>query len=244
MANPVLSDKAFNYASSYENEDTMTLNGAINKSIILTLVLMLSAMVSVFFVLAKRPEMIYPAALGSSIAAFVLALIMTFKKELAKVFSILYAILEGVAIGAVSYVFNAAYDGIVVQAVFLTFLDLFIMLVLYRFRIIRVTEKLRSVIMVSTLCIGIVYLVNFIMSFFGARIPFLYGSSPLSIGISIVVVLIASFNLLLDFDFMEKGEVYNMPKYFEWYAAFGLLVTLVWLYLEILKLLAKVRSRD
>ena len=98
--------------------------------------------------------------------------------------------------------------------------------------------------MVSTLCIGIVYLVNFIMSFFGARIPFLYGSSPLSIGISIVVVLIASFNLLLDFDFMEKGEVYNMPKYFEWYAAFGLLVTLVWLYLEILKLLAKVRSRD
>ena len=244
MANPVLSEKAFDYELRHENEGTMTVNGAINKSIILTLILMLSAMVSVFFVLAANPSLLYPAALGSSIGAFVLALIMTFKKELAKVFSILYAILEGVAVGAVSYVFNAAYDGIVVQAVFLTFLDLFIMLVLYRFRIIRVTDKLRSVITVSTLCIGIVYLVNFIMSFFGARIPFLYGSSPLSIGISVVVVLIASFNLLLDFDFMEKGEQYNMPKYFEWYAAFGLLVTLVWLYLEILKLLAKLRDRD
>ncbi|WP_295155425.1 Bax inhibitor-1/YccA family protein [uncultured Brachyspira sp.] len=244
MANPVLQEKAFDYELRNENEGTMTLNGAINKSIMLTLILMLSAMVSVFFVLAKRPDMLYPAALVSSIGAFVLALIMTFKKELAKVFSILYAILEGVAIGAVSYIFNAVYEGIVVQAVFLTFLDLFIMLILYRFRIIRVTDKLRSVITVSTLCIGIVYLINFIMSFFGMRVPFLYGSSPLSIGISIVIVLIASFNLLLDFDFMEKGEEYNMPKYFEWYAAFGLLVTLVWLYLEILKLLAKVRNRD
>ena len=244
MANPVLSEKAFDYELRHANEGTMTINGAINKSIILTLVLMLSAMVSVFFVLANSPEMLYPAALGSSIGAFVLALIMTFKKELAKVLSILYAILEGVAIGAISYVFNAAYDGIVVQAVFFTFADLFIMLLLYRFRIIRVTEKFRSVIVAATLCIAIVYLVNFVMSFFGARIPFLYGSSPLSIGISVVIVVIASFNLLLDFDFMEKGEAYNMPKYFEWYAAFGLLVTLVWLYLEILKLLSKVKSRD
>lgn len=244
MANPVLSEKAFDYELRHENEGTMTINGAINKSIILTLILMLSAMVSVFFVLANNPSMLYPAVIGSSIGAFVLALIMTFKKELAKVFSILYALLEGIAIGAVSYVFNAVYEGIAVQAVFLTFLDLFIMLVLYRFRIIRVTEKFKSVITVSTLCIGIVYLVNFIMSFFGSGIPFLYGSSPLSIGISIAVVLIASFNLLLDFDFIEKGEEYNMPKYFEWYAAFGLLVTLVWLYLEILKLLSKIRSRD
>ena len=118
MANPVLSEKAFDYQLRHANEGTMTINGAINKSIILTLVLMLSAMVSVFFVLASSPEMLYPAAIGSSIGAFVLALIMTFKKELAKVLSILYAILEGVAIGAISYVFNAAYDGIVVQAVF------------------------------------------------------------------------------------------------------------------------------
>lgn len=244
MANPVLSEKAFDYELRHENEGTMTINGAVNKSIMLALILMLSAMVSVFFVLARNPEMLYPACIVSSIGAFVLALIITFKKELAKVLSILYAILEGIAVGSISYIFNAVYDGIVVQAVFFTFLDLFVMLILYRFRIIRVTDKFRSIIVTATLCIGVVYLINFILSFFGMRVPFLYGSSPLSIGISVVIVLVASFNLLLDFDFMEKGEKFNMPKYFEWYSAFGLLVTLVWLYLEMLRLLSKIKSRD
>lgn len=244
MANPALSEKAFDYAIKNSNEETMTINGAINKAIILSLILMLSALVSVYFVLEKNLELLYPAVIVSSIGAVILAIIMAFKKETAKTLSILYAILEGIAIGGISFVFNAVYDGIVVQAVFFTSADLLVMLLLYKFRIIKVNDKFRSVIFGATLCIAIVYLINFILGFFKMSVPFLNDSSPIGIGISVAIVAIASFNLLLDFDFIEQGANANMPKYFEWYCAFGLLVTLVWLYLEILRLLSKVRSRD
>lgn len=244
MSNPALSEKAFDYAIKNSTEDTMTINGAINKAIILSLILMLSALVSVYFVLARNLELLYPAITVSSIGTVILAIIMIFKKEMAKTFSILYAILEGVAIGGISFVFNAVYDGIVAQAVFFTSADLLVMLLLYRFRIIKVNDKFRSVIFGATLCIAAVYLINFILGFFRMSVPFLNDSTPIGIGISVVIVAIASFNLLLDFDFIEQGSNANMPKYFEWYSAFGLLVTLVWLYLEILRLLSKIRSRD
>lgn len=244
MANPTLSEKAFDYAIQNSNEETMTINGAINKAIILSLILMLSALVSVYFVLARNIELLYPAVMVSSIGALILGIIMTFKKEMAKTFSILYAILEGVAIGGISFVFNAVYEGIVAQAVFFTSVDLLIMLLLYKFRIIKVNDKFRSVIFGATLCIAIVYFINFILGFFKMSVPFLTDSSPIGIVISVIIVAIASFNLLLDFDFIERGANMNMPKYFEWYSAFGLLVTLVWLYLEILRLLSKIKSRD
>lgn len=244
MANPTLSEKAFDYAIQNSNEEIMTINGAINKAIILSLILMLSALVSVYFVLARNIELLYPAVMVSSIGALILGIIMTFKKEMAKTFSILYAILEGVAIGGISFIFNAVYEGIVAQAVFFTSVDLLIMLLLYKFRIIKVNDKFRSVIFGATLCIAIVYFINFILGFFKMSVPFLTDSSPIGIVISVVIVAIASFNLLLDFDFIERGANMNMPKYFEWYSAFGLLVTLVWLYLEILRLLSKIKSRD
>ena len=244
MSNPALSEKAFDYAIKNSTEDTMTINGAINKAIILSLILMLSALVSVYFVLARNLELLYPAITVSSIGTVILAIIMIFKKEMAKTFSIFYAILEGVAIGGISFVFNAVYDGIVAQAVFFTSADLLVMLLLYRFRIIKVNDKFRSVIFGATLCIAAVYLINFILGFFRMSVPFLNDSTPIGIGISVVIVAIASFNLLLDFDFIEQVANANMPKYFEWYSAFGLLVTLVWLYLEILRLLSKIRSRD
>lgn len=244
MANPTLSEKAFDYAIQNSNEETMTINGAINKAIILSLILMLSALVSVYFVLARNIELLYPAVMVSSIGALILGIIMTFKKEMAKTFSILYAILEGVAIGGISFIFNAVYEGIVAQAVFFTSVDLLIMLLLYKFRIIKVNDKFRSVVFGATLCIAIVYFINFILGFFKMSVPFLTDSSPIGIVISVVIVAIASFNLLLDFDFIERGANMNMPKYFEWYSAFGLLVTLVWLYLEILRLLSKIKSRD
>lgn len=243
MANPALNEKSFQYALEHYDNDTMTLNGAINKAIILSLILMLSALVSVYFVIFRNPQLLYPSILVSSIASFILAFIMCFKKEMAKSLSILYAICEGVAIGSISFIFNQFYSGIVVQAIFLTFLDLFVMLMLYKFRIIKVNDKVRSLIVGATLCIGVLYFINIIMGFFGKSIPFLYNSSPIGIGVSIVIVAIASFNLLLDFDTMERAANNNMPKYFEWYCAFGILVTLVWLYLEILKLLAKINDR-
>lgn len=244
MANPTLSEKAFDYAVKNSNEEAMTVNGAINKAIILSLILMLSALVSVYFVLARNIELLYPVVMVSSIGALIFGIIMTFKKEMAKTFSILYAILEGVAIGGISFVFNAVYDGIVAQAVFFTSADLLIMLLLYKFGIIKVNDKFRSVIFGATLCIAIVYFINFILGFFKMSVPFLTDSSPIGIVISVIIVAIASFNLLLDFDFIERGANINMPKYFEWYSAFGLLVTLVWLYLEILRLLSKIKSRD
>ena len=150
MANPALSEKAFDYAIKNSNEETMTINGAINKAIILSLILMLSALVSVYFVLEKKLELLYPAVIVSSIGAVILAIIMAFKKETAKTLSILYAILEGIAIGGISFVFNAVYDGIVVQAVFFTSADLLVMLLLYKFRIIKVNDKFRSVIFGAT----------------------------------------------------------------------------------------------
>ena len=150
MANPALSEKAFDYAIKNSNEETMTINGAINKAIILSLILMLSALVSVYFVLEKNLELLYPAVIVSSIGAVILAIIMAFKKETAKTLSILYAILEGIAIGGISFVFNAVYDGIVVQAVFFTSADLLVMLLLYKFRIIKVNDKFRSVIFGAT----------------------------------------------------------------------------------------------
>ena len=244
MANPMLNENAFDYGISNSDTDSMTVSGAINKALILSLVLILSAMTSVYFIIARNPSLFMPATIGSSIGALILAIIMNFKKEMARGLSIFYAILEGVAIGCISFIFNSIYDGIVVQAVFFTFLDLFIMLLLYKFRIIKVNNKFRSVVVGATLCIGVVYLINMILGFFGKSMPFLYDSSPISIVISVFIVAVASFNLLLDFDFMEECENRNMPKYFEWYTAFGLLVTLVWLYLEILKLLSKIRSRD
>ena len=172
MANPALSNKAFDYAIKNSNEDTMTINGAINKAIMLSLILMLSALVSVYFVLARNIELLYPAVMVSSIGALLLAIIMIFKKEMSKTFSILYAILEGVAIGGVSFIFNAVYEGIVAQAVFFTSADLLIMLLLYRFRIIKVNDKFRSVIFGATLCIAIVYFINFILGFFKMSVPF------------------------------------------------------------------------
>ena len=244
MANPILNEKAFNYGLSNSDTDSMTISGAINKALMLSLILILSAMTSVYFVIARNPSLFMPATIVSSLGAMVLAIVMNFKKELARGLSIFYAILEGVAIGCISFIFNSVYDGIVIQAAFLTFLDLLVMLLLYKFRIIKVNDTFKSIIFGATACIGVVYLVNMIMGFFGKSIPFLHDSSPLSIGISIVIVCVASFNLLLDFNFMEECESRNMPKYFEWYTAFGLLVTLVWLYLEILKLLSKLRSRD
>ena len=176
---------------------------------------------------------LYPAVMVSSIGALLLAIIMIFKKEMSKTFSILYAILEGVAIGGVSFIFNAVYEGIVVQAVFFTSADLLIMLLLYRFRIIKVNDKFRSVIFGATLCIAIVYFINFILGFFKMSVPFLNDSSPIGIVISVVIVAIASFNLLLDFDFIEQGANMNMPFIvFGWcYSAFyiGIFWYVIWL---------------
>lgn len=179
----------------------------------------------------------------SWIAGFGLAIFTIFKPKLARITAPLYAVAEGLLLGAISAIFEAQYPGIAFQAVALTAGVLAVMLVLYATRTIRVTDRLRSVIMVSMLAIVAVYLVSIVANLFGAKVPLIYDSGPIGIGFSLLVCGVAAFRLLLDFDFIERGVAMRAPRYMEWFAAFGLLLTLVWLYLEILRLLSKLRSR-
>jgi uncharacterized YccA/Bax inhibitor family protein len=177
------------------------------------------------------------------LVGFVVALVLTFKPKLSRILAPIYAIAQGVFVGAISKVFNTAYDGIVLQAVGITLGVFVVMLVLYRTGVIRVTDKMRRTVIGATMGVALFYGVSLLFSLFGANISFFNSSSLMGIGFSLLVAGLAAMNLALDFDFIERGEQSGLPKYFEWYAAFGLLVTMVWLYLEILRLLAKLRDR-
>ncbi len=176
------------------------------------------------------------------IVGLVLAIVTVFKPKIARITANLYVIAQGLAMGAISKIFNVQYDGIVLQALFLTGAVFLVMLGLFVTRMIRVTEKLRTGIIVATVAVLGVYLVSWILSFFGMENPAVFSAGPLGIVFSLVVVGIAAMNLLLDFDFVERAVEARAPRYLEWYAAFGLMVTLIWLYLELLRLLAKLRE--
>ena len=171
------------------------------------------------------------------------AILTAFKPHLARFTSPIYALLEGLVVGAISHVFDAQYDGIVIQAISATIAVFAVMLALYGLRIIRVTERFRRIVIGATLGVVILYGVSMLLSLFGSTPSFIHDSSLLGIGLSIFVSGLAAFNLALDFDLIERGAKAGAPKYMEWYGAFGLLVTLVWLYLELLRLLARLRSR-
>ncbi len=180
---------------------------------------------------------------GALIGGFVLAIITVIKPKFARVTAPLYGVGMGLFLGAISHTFNAQYDGIVVQAIGLTFGVFAMMLVLYASGTIRVTDKLRKAVIAATGAVALVYIVSIVARLFGGSVPMIHESGPVGIGFSLLVVGIAAFNLLLDFDFIERGVKMGAPRYMEWYGAFGLLVTLVWLYIELLRLLAKLRSR-
>jgi uncharacterized YccA/Bax inhibitor family protein len=179
----------------------------------------------------------------AAIVGFGIAVLTVFKPKLARITGPLYALSQGLFVGAISHVFEASYRGVVLQAVLLTIAVFTIMLVLFATGAIKVTDRLRTGIMVATGAIFVVYLFTFILGIFGADIPMIHEGGLVGIGFSLLVVGVAAFNLLLDFDFIQRGVEMQAPKYMEWYAAFGLMVTLVWLYLEILRLLAKLRER-
>jgi uncharacterized YccA/Bax inhibitor family protein len=225
--------------------DTMTVSGTVWATAAL-LVLVIGAgvygwnQVDVTAETVSLPGWLLPVVFG----ALGVAILTVFKPNLARFTSPIYALLQGAFLGAISGLYNAAYDGIVIQAVGLTIGVFVVMLFLYGTRIIKVTEKLRMGIVAATGAVMLIYVANLILSLFGAEVPFLHDTGPLGIGISLVIVAIAAFNLLLDFDFVERGVAAGAPAKMEWYAAFGLLVTIVWLYLELLRLLAKLQSRD
>jgi uncharacterized YccA/Bax inhibitor family protein len=177
------------------------------------------------------------------IGGFVVALITTFKQAWAPVTAPIYALLEGLVLGGISAFLNAAYPGIAIQAVCLTFGTLLVLLLAYRSGLIPVTAKLRMGIVAATGGICLFYFLQILLGFFGIQFASINGSGIIGIGFSLFVVAIAALNLVLDFDFIERGAAAGAPKYMEWYGAFGIIVTLVWLYLEILRLLSKLRRR-
>ena len=234
--NPVLTQKAF--STPIIGGDKMTLNGTVNKTFVSLLLLVGCA----YF---TYDEMNFTLLIGGAIVGFIVALITVFKKSWAPITVPIYAIAEGFVLGGISFLYNAQYEGIVSNAIFLTLGILISLLMLYKSGYIKATENFKLGVFAATGGIALVYLANFIMGFFGSSIGVLnpMNSSLLSIGFSLFVVVIAALNLVLDFDFIEKGVENGAPKYMEWFGAFGLLVTLIWLYLEILRLLAKLNNR-
>ncbi|HYC00093.1 MAG TPA: Bax inhibitor-1/YccA family protein [Candidatus Limnocylindrales bacterium] len=222
--------------------DAMTVGGTVNKTAIALLLLIATAAYTWNLGRAGDP-MVNTLTMVGIVGGLITALATVFKKEWAPVTAPGYALLEGLALGGISVAFEARYPGIVSQAIFLTFGTLGALLIAYRSGLVRATENFKLGVVAATGGIALVYLIGFVMSFFGTSIPLIHGSGMVGIGFSLVVVGIAALNLVLDFDFIEQGAERGAPKYMEWYAAFGLLVTLVWLYLEILRLLSKLQER-
>jgi uncharacterized YccA/Bax inhibitor family protein len=239
--NPVLTANTFTSEGFVVQEETMTIQGTVNKTGITLLITLATA----FFVwqrfFAGLP--IQSFMLTGIIGGLVVALITVFKKTVAPITTPLYGALEGLALGGISASFEVQYPGIVLNAVGLTFGVLFALLIAYKSRLIQATQNFRLGIAAATGGIFILYMVNMVMGFFGTRMAFIHEGGLWGILFSLFVVGIAAFNLVLDFDFIERGAEEGAPRYMEWYGAFGLTVTLIWLYVEILRLLAKVQRR-
>jgi uncharacterized YccA/Bax inhibitor family protein len=238
--NPVLSDKTFRGLP--RAGEAMTLGGTVNRTaIMLALVLITAGWTWNQFYVTQNPAAVAPYMWVGLIGGLILALVTVFKKTWAPITAPIYALLEGLALGGISAVFEARFPGIVLQAVGLTFGTLAALLVAYRSGLIKVTDNFRLGVVAATGGIFVVYLVDMVLRFFGVNIPFIHEGGMIGIGFSIFVVIIAALNLVLDFDFIESGVSARAPKYMEWFGAFALMVTLIWLYLEILRLLAKTR---
>jgi uncharacterized YccA/Bax inhibitor family protein len=235
-SNPFLKEESYFNSRTADQSEKMTVQGAVNKSFILLGIMLLTAM---FSYSSYNPIWI-PVG---GIAGFIVVVIASFRPQNSNILAPLYAGLEGLFVGGITAIYANAFDGIVFQAITLTIGVLFTMLFLYKSQIIKVTANLRTGIIMATAGIAILYLVTMVLSFFGVSVPFIHEGGMLGIGFSLFVVGIAAMNLLLDFDSFDKGEQYGSPQYMEWYSAMGLLITLVWLYLEILRLLSKL-ARD
>jgi uncharacterized YccA/Bax inhibitor family protein len=250
-SNPALSDKTFRglsdaqYGGLIDAADRMTLNGTVNKTgILLICAIATAGWTWHLFTESHDLADVAPLMLVGMIGGLICAMVTIFKKEWSPVTAPIYALLEGLVLGGLSAVFDLRYPGIAIQAVGLTFGTLFVLLLAYRSGVIQVTQKFRLGIVAATGGIMLFYLLQMLLGFFGFQFTSINGSGVVGIGFSLIVVAIAALNLVLDFDFIEQGVQFGAPKYMEWYGAFGIIVTLVWLYLEMLRLLSKLRSRN
>ncbi|WP_337100824.1 Bax inhibitor-1/YccA family protein [Paenibacillus sp. YIM B09110] len=239
--NPTLRDHTFDRHGNSLN-DAMTINGTVNKAFI-TLALMLGGAFSTWNMYFNGQN-VMGYMIGGVIIGLVMALIISFVPRTAPYLVPVYAIAEGLFLGALSANYESLYNGITMQAALLTMCVFVALLLAYKTRLIRATENFKLGVFAATAGVALLYLVSFVLGLFGISVPFLHSNGLIGIGISLVIVVIAALNLVLDFDFIENGAQRGAPKYMEWYGAFGLMVTLVWLYIEMLRLLSKIFSRD
>jgi uncharacterized YccA/Bax inhibitor family protein len=244
--NPTLSEKVFNRSVEWQQSDAaMTAKGTMNKFGLMMILLLGSA--SFTWKAAAEGTNVFPWIIGSAILGLVIVLVLVFKHQWAYFLAPLYALVEGVFVGGISAFYNYAFErtapGIVMQAVGLTFGVVIAMYALYHFGIIKATETFKTVVITATAGIALFYALAMILRIFGVQMPLIHESTTMGIVFSLVVVVVAALNLILDFDRIEQGARNGAPKYMEWYGAFGLLVTIIWLYLEILRLLSKFADR-
>jgi uncharacterized YccA/Bax inhibitor family protein len=243
--NPTLTEKSFRDTTAFDYDNAMTIRGTMNKFGFMFLMLLGTAYYSwkEFAQGGNVQPLIWAGALGG----LVVALVIVFKKQWSPYLAPLYALLEGLFLGAISAYYNEAFaakaPNIVMNAVGLTFGTVIAMYLLYSSRVIQATQKFKAIVFTATAGIAVFYLISFVLRMFGIQMAFLHEGSAMGIGFSLVVVAIAALNLIMDFDMIEQSAAAGAPKYMEWYGAFGLMVTIVWLYLEILRLLSKLSSR-
>jgi uncharacterized YccA/Bax inhibitor family protein len=241
-SNPALNEKAFKGQVAFS--DAMTLQGTVNKTGLLLLGVVVTAAWTWGLAHSNAPEAAIPWMIGGLLGGFVVALVTIFKKTWSPFTAPLYALLEGLALGGISAVFEKTYPGVAIQAVGLTLGTLFVMLLAYKTGVVKATQGFKVGVIAATGGIAVFYLAEMVLSFFfHIQVPAINGSGPWGIAFSLFVVVIAALNLVLDFDMIETGVRGGAPKYMEWYGAFGMMVTLIWLYLEILRLLGKARRR-
>lgn len=244
-SNPAFTKDAFRVEGLTRAGSTvMTINGTVNKTFLMTILVVLGAAYTWNLMIQGNMTAVNGYMIGGGIGGFIIALITIFKKTLAPYTAPIYAVLQGLLLGGISAMLNEKFPGIVLQAVALTFGTLFALLFAYRSGLIKVTENFKLGVVAATGGIFIAYLLSFILGLFGVNIGFMHSNGPVGIIVSLVIIVVAALNLVLDFDFIENGAESGAPKYMEWYAAFGLMVTLIWLYLEFLRLLSKLSSRN
>jgi uncharacterized YccA/Bax inhibitor family protein len=241
-SNPALNENTFDGRVAVAGE-AMTLQGTVNKTGVLLLCVVITSAWTWGIAHSQTPEAALPWMMGGLVGGLVFALVTIFKKEWSPVTSPIYALCEGLVLGGISALLERTYPGIAIQAMGLTFGVTAVMLMLYRTGVLRATPKFTVGVVAATGGIFVVYMVDLVLGMFGRHVPLLNSAGPLGIGVSAVIVIIAALNLILDFDFVETGVHARAPKYMEWYGAFGIMVTLVWMYMEILRLLSKVRQR-
>lgn len=223
-------------------DQTMTVSGTINKSFLMLILLITSA--SITWMMTMNGQNPIVMTVGGALVGFILVMIAVFKPQASTYLAPGYAIFEGLFIGGVSSIFEVMYPGIVIQAVSCTFITFIVCFGLYKYEIVKVNDKFRSIVIAATLAIVTYYIIAWLLSLFTSFQPIHHGNSMASIGISAIVIIVAALNLFLDFDQIERGAQARLPKYMEWFGAMGLMITLVWLYLEFLRLLSKLSSRD